>query len=843
MVDFKTALSQQTPLTITNPIDIYKGLDRASDTGPLRPAQESILKSWHENHKDKKDLIIKLHTGQGKTLIGLLILMSRLNDKKSPCLYICPNIYLVDQTCEQAKKFGIPFVRFDENNKNIPIEFENGEAILITHVQKVFNGLSKFKLNNHSLFVDSVVLDDSHACIDSIKDSFTIKVKNDHPIYTGLLEIFSEDLKQQGEGTFIEVNSGEYNSFLPVPYWVWEDKIDAVTKILSDNREHKNVIFAWALIKDYLKNCQCIISGTSLQIAPYFNPLNQFGSFENAKHRVLMSATTLDDSSLVKGLGLSKEAILNPLVDHNEKWSGEKMIIIPFLIDDKIDRADFINNYAKPRQKRDRGIVALVPSGRQTDIYAAVGCQIADSEKIFDQIKQLKNGDRDRPLVIANRYDGIDLPDDSCRLLILDSKPIAINLVDRYEEHCRPNSEIITMKVAQKIEQGLGRSVRGEKDYSAIAIIGEDLVNFIRTKKNYKYFSEQTLKQIDIGLTIAKMANKASSTSSGEEQIFDLIKKCTIDRDSSWKQFYEENMNTITVSNKEYQSINILYQEKISEEEFKNGNIEKAIAALQKINDEFISDDDEKGWYLQSMARFMYRTRQAESNKLQKSAFEKNPQLLKPKEGFVYKKISFVSQERIENILKWLKQFDSTQEMFLKVNAILDNLDFSSESEKFELGLKELGVALGFISQRPDKENKAGPDNLWCGDGDSYFLFECKNEVKETRASIKKEETGQMNNSCAWFKREYKGSEFSKFMIIHTHEVSSDAGFNDSDVRIIKKQELKALRTKVKNLFKEFLNLNLQDINHQYVQDLLNTHELDVNSLKTKYSKLPFQRR
>ena len=92
----------------TEPQELYKTLDRKSVAGPLRPAQKYILNEWYQKHHDDKDLIIKLHTGEGKTLIGLLILQSVINSKQGPCLYVCPNIYLVSQVCAEADKFGIP---------------------------------------------------------------------------------------------------------------------------------------------------------------------------------------------------------------------------------------------------------------------------------------------------------------------------------------------------------------------------------------------------------------------------------------------------------------------------------------------------------------------------------------------------------------------------------------------------------------------------------------------------------------------------------------------------------------------------------------------------------------
>ena len=90
-----------------DPIDLYKTLDRTHDKGPLRPSQEAVLQQWNDRKAKSGDVIVKLHTGQGKTLVGLLMLQSRLNDGKGPVMYLCPDNYLIAQTCEQARQFGI----------------------------------------------------------------------------------------------------------------------------------------------------------------------------------------------------------------------------------------------------------------------------------------------------------------------------------------------------------------------------------------------------------------------------------------------------------------------------------------------------------------------------------------------------------------------------------------------------------------------------------------------------------------------------------------------------------------------------------------------------------------
>lgn len=137
-------------------------------------------------------------------------------------------------------------------------------------------------------------------------------------------------------------------------------------------------------------------------------------------------------------------------------------------------------------------------------------------------------------------------------------------------------------------------------------------------------------------------------------------------------------------------------------------------------------DPLEKGWYLQQLARYYYPIRKEESIKIQKAAFQSNPQLLKPKTGVEYTKVSFINENRINRISQYLKRYKSYNELMLAVNEILDNLSFGIEADKFESALKQIGDLLGFVSQRPDTEIRKGPDNLWCGTNDEYAFLNVK---------------------------------------------------------------------------------------------------------------------
>lgn len=839
MIDFRTKLKTKATTKKIDPLEIYDSLDRRSETGDLRPSQIEILTEWFTNRKDEKNNIVKLHTGEGKTLIGLLILTSKLNSSEGPCLYLCPNKYLVQQVKHEAEKFGIPFCVIGDDN-DIPEDFYTGKCILITHVQKVFHGFTKFGLRSRSVAVGTVVLDDSHACIDSIKNALTIKVKSDHDLYKAVLKLFEDDLKSQGEGSFLEILYGEYNTMLPIPYWSWYDKKDEVLRIIQNAQGDNAVKYAWPIIKDQLTECQAFISGHSLEISPTLMPIDQFGSFDRAKQRTLMSATTQDDSFFIKGLGFDVSSVLNPLANEKLKWSGEKMILIPALISDRLDRNRIVSWLMKPRMNKPFpfGVVSLIPGfgGGIPEQYSSLGSKVATTDNIYQCVTGLKNGGYSKPTVFVNRYDGIDLPDNACRILIIDSMPFFDSLLDRYEEDCRPHSDVINIRIAQKIEQGLGRSVRGEKDYSVIVLVGGDLIKFVKSPLTTKYFSNQTKRQIEIGLQIANYAVEDTGNNDELNVLKSLIKQA-LNRDEGWKEYYSEEMNTITDNNERQNICDTLKREYDAEVQFKLGEYDKACRIAQELADKFADNQYEKGWYLQQLARYKYRSSKTESNAMQKTAFQTNLQLLKPLEGISYKKLEFINLNRVKRIKEWLGQYSGYEELLISIDGIFQDLSFGMPSEKFEKALEEFGRSIGFLSQRPDKEIKKGPDNLWCGVENQYFLIECKNEVEETRTEINKHEASQMNSHSAWFESEYGNeTKCKRILIIPTKRLSYHGDFTH-EVQIMRKGNLKKLKENARNFFKEFANYAWLEVDDRKIQYLIESHSLDILNLLDTYSE------
>lgn len=832
MVDFKKRLAGKKAEKPIDPIALYDTLDRAHDKGPLRPAQLSVLQEWFEHHRNTRDVIVKLHTGQGKTLIGLLLLQARLNESKGRALYLCPNNFLIEQTCEQARQFGISTCTTIDD---LPEDFLSGDKILVTSVQKLFNGLTRFGLNKQSIKINTLLMDDAHACADAIRDACRIRIQNNEQAYSRLKTLFDIDLEQQGVGTYADICNDKRDSLLPVPYWTWLEHETEIAKILSDEAHRNSIKFVWPLLKDVLANCQCVISGTAIEIEPYIPPLVEFGSYWGASHRIFMSATVTDDAFLVKGLQLAPETIKSPLSYEKESWSGEKMVLLPSLIHENLDRGEVVKIFGPPNKKRKYGCVILVPSFQKTKDWESYGAIIAKKETVSSIIENLRKSEYEGTVVLANRYDGVDLPDDTCRILVFDGKPFSENLIDLYQEMCRPNSEATLMRAIRTVEQGMGRSVRGEKDYSVVVVIGADIVRLVRDKDSRKYLSPQMATQIQIGLEIAEMAKQEIDDGEDPSLAFNkLIRQC-LSRDDDWKAYYVEQMNEVKPAGANEQVLQIYATELESEQAYNNGDYSSAKQKTQNLLDSGKINQDDKSWYLQEMARYLYRSNRLESERLQKAAHNGNRLLLKPPSGVTVAKLTIVSHGRVERIISWVCKFEDYAQLNVSLSEILGRLVFGTKAEKFEQALNELSQALGFKGERPDKEWKEGPDNLWALDATQYILWECKSEVEITRLEINKREAEQMNRSSAWFEKYYTGLKVKRIIVHPTKNIESAAAFTH-EVEGMREIELKRLVRTIKEFFKSFESVNFRDLSAEHIQRLLDSHRLSISNLLGNYT-------
>jgi replicative superfamily II helicase len=392
------------------------------------------------------------------------------------------------------------------------------------------------------------------------------------------------------------------------------------------------------------------------------------------------------------------------------------------------------------------------------------------------------------------------------------------------------------MRTIRSVEQGMGRSVRGEKDYSVIIAIGSDLVRLLRDKASRKYLSSQMATQIEIGLEITELAKKDIEDGRPSiDVLMDLIRQC-LNRDPDWKAYYVEEMGTVVPKGANETLLNLYAAELSAEEAYIGGDYASASELLQKLLDAGDVNADDKAWYLQQRARYHYLSDRQESQRLQVAAYSKNKFLLKPSSGISVAKLQVISQGRVGRISDWVKQFGSYTDLDIAVTDILSRFVFGTKADKFESALNELSRALGFAGERPDKEWKEGPDNLWALDDTTYCLFECKSEVGITRVEINKREAEQMNRSCAWFEKHYPGLKAKSIIIHPSNKVESAASFTHK-VEAMRESELKQFVKACRAFFKAFETQNFNDLSAAHIHKTLQSHKLTVDDILGMYSK------
>nr|WP_245546365.1 DEAD/DEAH box helicase family protein [Methanomethylovorans hollandica] len=804
--------------------------------GGLRPSQEHVLKRWYEDYKNKRDVIVKLPTGQGKTLIGLLMLQSVLNETKEPVVYLCPNTYLVAQTVAHAKIFGIKTVEFEENSP-FPIDFLNAEAILVTTCKKVFNGKSVFGLRDslhEEIIPGAILMDDAHKCLDIIRESFSFiidkyqKDKSINPIYKQLWDIFKSTLNYQGHGTCIDIENEE-NCFLAVPFWKWQDNISDIINIFANNKDNENIKFSWNLLKNELKNCNCVISGKKIEIAPRLISISQIPSFDKAPKRFFMSATLTEDSFLVRDLGINPESVRQPLRYDILKYSGERLILFPTNVNTGLTRLNLIKWITSiSNRNKNFGVVSIVPSYYKTNEWKSLGANIATSTDVIQNINflngKIKIKSADNVLVLVNAYDGIDLPDDICRILVLDSFPDYTSLMAKYIQKVRGDSKIVNRQIAQRIEQGMGRAIRGISDWCIVIVIGNDLTNFFSETKKKQYLSEEAQKQIEIGDTLTSaMIEEGATLSKIEETI-----QQSIDRDAGWKEYYKLEMSKLKGFTLDEDYLNNSILEREAEVNYMNGQLIKTISTIDDLISKSESHDD-RGWYLQLKSTYLYATDPTNSMDVQIKAYEVNSRLSKPEAGLRYSKHDAKGKNRAEVISEYIRSKESRSSLILAVEQILDKVNFGVDSDRFEEGIKETGELLGLISERPEKVSDDGPDNLWFIGNKSYWVIECKNQVKLSRDDISKDESGQMQNSISWFKNTYENSMVKPVFIHPSNMLSSVAHLSDA-AWVIKEEQLNLLKNSISSFYKSLPDK--RSLSEKIILDKLIEFNLDTSHLE-----------
>ena len=777
-IDFSKLSAALNQKNIIEPREIFLSLTNKSTkyNGYLRDVQTEVLELWYQN-RNKKDNIIKMNTGSGKTVVGLLLLKSCINENKGKCVYVVPDNYLVEQVIKEANDLGINVTKDIDN-----INFISGKAILVINIHKLINGKSVFGING-KIDIDSILIDDVHSCLEIAETKSMISINREKytKLYQDILDMFYDSLKQQNESNLINIKDGDYaSSPMLVPFWDFNNKITELLNKFKDYKQEDIFKFNAPMIIDMLELCDCCISYDCIEISMRNLPIYKISSFENANRRIFMSATLEDDSILIRDFDIDPN-INNVICPKNATDIGDRLIITPQAINPNITDEE-IKYQLKELSKHYR-IVVIVPSCRRAIYWNDVADRIFNN----DNINSINNYNLGLDILI-NRYDGIDLKDDKCRVIVIDGLPNASTNYDQIKESMLSSSDDILREKVQKIEQGMGRGVRSNEDFCGIIIMGSKMPKILYDKQTRKYFSVATLKQIELSEMIVESMERKDI-----KEFFEVLQLC-LNRNEEWTRISRSFVSELKYKNK----LNIPNRE-VKFRRACNELLAKNYNSAIKILEEYINEEKNevlKGYAQMILAKYINLINPNRAQEVLLSAKKLNKNIIAPINGIRYQKTDMYNEQakELQNFIK--NNNIKPNEYLIMINDILSNLNFESSHNEFEESIRLLGKYIGLFSERPEKEyNNGGPDNLW-GMGDNlYYVIECKNESNSTE--ISKRDCGQLHNSKSWFYKEY-GSKFKCIpIIIHRNNKFEKSASPEEDFRILDKDNLDLLKENV----------------------------------------------
>lgn len=827
---FKKKLeSKNKPSLPIDPIDLYQSLYHKEGYAYLRGIQEEVLKAWHLR-REEGEVLCKMNTGSGKTLVSLMMLYSKLVEGVGTTVYVCPDNYLLNQAYKQAEFYGIPVCRITDSNQ-FPSEFLNCKSILVCNFHKLFNGKSIF--NRDNIEIGAIVIDDAHTCLDIARKNTTLDISNKHDIFDRIVRLFETELKKQAPGSYRRLLQGDpYAKILKVPYWAWLDRKEEILDILNEFPDDEELRFKWQMICDSLDIFDCYIGPNGLQISPAIVPYESIRSFSEAKFKYILSATFEDQVDLIKDFGISEESVLKAIVPRNRKDVGQRLILAPKRFDPKLEDSR-IRKLAVEIANDSNNVVVLVPSSEKAQIWYDYGAKnLNDDNEISTNIEKLKLS-KGGLYVLVNRYDGIDLHGEMCRLLVIDGYPRFTSYSDLYKE-MRVDSVQASLK-SQIIEQGLGRAVRSGSDYCAVILMGNDLIQFLGNKFNYEYFSPVTRKQVESGITILDEEEDKTDTI---KTIRDTIYFC-LNQDENWREFHNSILAEVKDDNLsaiKKRDLMIAEHEKNAIKEFKLRRFRNATDLISSNiinNPQLALSLKHKGWYYEYAAKMVYQTDPVESNDLQIKA-TMVPHMLTPRNGENYSKLN-KNEGQSSMILAYIKQFNRSQDLKIHLQSTIDDLTFSQDikAPKFEKALKETGRLLGYDAQQPESEFGNGPDVLWIMSDGHYLILEAKSMA--IHEEITRENIGQLLQSGEWFKKHYGNNTAHTLVTLQSPNVKG-WNVNPSDnSRVIDEASLGSLKSKLEQFYDAIVNKGINAISKEEIGKLINASGLSSESFRSAY--------
>lgn len=749
---FKISKPSSTPSE--SPEALFRDL-RARKIQGLLAHQADLLRDYFEKAVSSPDIAFQLPTGSGKTLVGLLIGEWRRRTFKERVVYLCPTNQLVHQVAEQANnQYGIKVSAFTgskyEYDPNAKTDYLNADCMAITSYSALFNISPFFHQPN------VIILDDAHSSENYIASFWSLRInrydEDQSSLFTVLVSILKKVIPQTDFQKFTtdEANRWDIGWVDKLPTPDFYQLIPEITSTIDAYVKETDLSFSWQLIRDHLSACHLYYSVAEILIRPFIAPTFSHLPFANAKQRIYMSATLGEGGELERITGRQKIQRLEVPPGWDRQGIGRRLFLFPERSLNEEEANDLVIDAIAESGRT----LVLVPddrTGRQfrETIAEKIGYETFDAKQI--EISKTPFISNEKAVaVIANRYDGIDFPDEQCRLLVIHGLPRATNLQERFIITRMGAIAMLNDRILTRIVQAFGRCTRSATDYAAIIIRGEELNTFLTMREKRNLLHPELQAELEFGLEQSKemsaeglkanlqaFLNQSKEWQEADEHIIGLRMGLSQDKLPGYSDLrasveYEINYQTALWQGNYVSALDEARKvlAKLNSEELKGyralwNYLAGAAAGLATQNGEANLDSISRDYYkrsLEASGTIRWLVRLSRTQRLTSETEEDNSKTI-------------ILIERLENVLEKLGTTHdykySQEEKF-----IIENLS-QKEYTKFEEAQVRLGRLLGF--DVGNEETSGSPDPWWIVDENLCFIFEDHSDADEkSRLSVAK---------------------------------------------------------------------------------------------------------
>ncbi len=436
-------------------------------------------------------------------------------------VYACPTKQLARQVLQKANAQGIPAVLLigphgDWDQARLA-RYTRGDAIAVSTYSAIFN------LRSYLADAQTLVFDDAHAGEGFVAEAWALSVNHELDQYVRLFDALGDAVEPSFVARMVAPDgpAADPGEVRLIPVGAIARRAEAIDGVLASLKGKWS--YRFKMLRANLSSCLFYVSRREFYIRPMIPPTFEHEAFIGPTQRLYLSATLGDAGELERAFGRTGIKRVPVPTAWDRTGSGRRFFVFPELAappaetpDEQTSALDTVtvDEDAEELVEQDAGLVGnlldlsskrlvLTPddnsAARIADLLGVPPEErftAKDADTGIQPFIDAQTG----TLLAPNRYDGMDLADNACRIMLMAGLPAASHLQDRFLDTKLRAPEVLHERIRTRVLQGAGRCTRGPKDWAVVVVTGEDILRFVSRAEVRKSLPVELQAEITFGL-------------------------------------------------------------------------------------------------------------------------------------------------------------------------------------------------------------------------------------------------------------------------------------------------------------------------------------------------------